>query len=199
MLLLFCRLQIVSDNYHRFLSKKKALDDLPEEPGKVSARDAFGIVMISHGEEFGEDSAFGTLPLRLARSCGAHKYSLGNRSTGTSLVKFGQGMCRLATLQETQALTFKDTFSASLKMYHDEIKEYHIQRKKLESRRCVMFVHDQFADAYRILQIELRRCNQQSRAIEELQERQRQGRSRYRAGRLQEQIVSIRCGPLRHN
>lgn len=50
-------------------------------------------------------------------------------------MKFGQGMCRLATLQETQALTFKDTFSASLKMYHDEIKEYHVQRKKLESRR----------------------------------------------------------------
>jgi hypothetical protein len=50
-------------------------------------------------------------------------------------VKFGQGMCRLATLQETKALTFKDTFSASLRMYHDEIKEYHVQKKKLESRR----------------------------------------------------------------
>lgn len=58
-----------------------------------------------------------------------------NRFSGTSLMKFGQGMCRLATLQETKALTFKDTFSASLKMYHDEIKEYHVQRKKLESRR----------------------------------------------------------------
>jgi len=44
-------------------------------------------------------------------------------------------MCKLATLQETQALTFKDTFSASLKMYHDEVKEYHVQRKKLENRR----------------------------------------------------------------
>ena len=61
----------------------------------------------------------------------------GNRFIGTSLVKFGQGMCKLATLQETQALTFKDTFSASLKMYHDEIKEYHVQRKKLESRRFI--------------------------------------------------------------
>ena len=60
-----------------------------------------------------------------------------DRLIGTSLVKFGQGMCRLATLQETQALTFKDGFSASLKMYHDEIKEYHVQRKKLESRRSV--------------------------------------------------------------
>ena len=47
----------MSDNYYRFLSKKKEI--LPEETAKLSARDAFGIVMISHGEEFGEDSAFG--------------------------------------------------------------------------------------------------------------------------------------------
>lgn len=50
-------------------------------------------------------------------------------------MKFGQGMCRLATLQETQALTFKDSFFVSLKMYHDEINEYHVQRKRLENRR----------------------------------------------------------------
>ena len=61
----------MSDNYYRFLSKKKALDELPEEPGKLSARDAFGIVMISHGEEFGEDSAFGVLfcPLACCSAC----------------------------------------------------------------------------------------------------------------------------------
>ena len=57
------RLQVVSDNYYRFLSKKKSLEVVPEEPDKLSARDAFGIVMIGHGEEFGEDSAFGTLTL----------------------------------------------------------------------------------------------------------------------------------------
>ena len=93
-------------------------------------------------------------------------------------MKFGQGMCRLATLQETKALTFKDTFSASLKMYHDEIKEYHVQRKKLESRRCVD--RDQTDGSLVLIaipQIELRCCDEQSRAIEELQERQRQGRS----------------------
>ena len=56
------RLQVVSDNYYRFLSKK-SLEVVPEEPDKLSARDAFGIVMIGHGEEFGEDSAFGTLTL----------------------------------------------------------------------------------------------------------------------------------------
>jgi hypothetical protein len=55
---LILRLQVVSDNYYRFLSKKKEI--LPEESGKLSARDALGIVMISHGEEFGDDSAFGT-------------------------------------------------------------------------------------------------------------------------------------------
>ena len=122
----------MSDNYYRFLSKKKEI--LPEESAKLSARDAFGIVMISHGEEFGEESAFG---VSLRRLCCHRALALmrRNRSLGTSLVKFGQGMCRLATLQETQALTFKDTFSSSLKMYHDEIKEYHVQRKKLESRR----------------------------------------------------------------
>ena len=49
----------MSDNYYRFLSKKKALEAIPEESEKLSARDAFGIVMIAHGEEFGEDSAFG--------------------------------------------------------------------------------------------------------------------------------------------
>lgn len=47
----------MSDNYYRFMSKKKEI--LPEESAKLSARDAFGIVMISHGEEFGEESAFG--------------------------------------------------------------------------------------------------------------------------------------------
>ena len=129
---LICRLQLVSDNYHRFMSKKKEI--LPEEPAKLSARDAFGIVMISHGEEFGEESAFG-VPFRHLVDQGFPVLKWCARVAGTSLVKFGQGMCRLATLQETQALTFKDTFSASLKMYHDEIKEYHVQRKKLESRR----------------------------------------------------------------
>lgn len=49
----------MSDNYYRFLSKKKALEVVPEEPDKLSARDALGIVMIGHGEEFGDDSAFG--------------------------------------------------------------------------------------------------------------------------------------------
>ena len=61
----------MSDNYYRFLSKKKALEVHPEEPGKLSARDAFGIVMISHGEEFGEDSAFGMSLHRLPCSYGA--------------------------------------------------------------------------------------------------------------------------------
>lgn len=54
------RLHQVTDNYQRFLSKKKDLEALPEEPDKLSARDALGIVMISHGDELGSTSAFGS-------------------------------------------------------------------------------------------------------------------------------------------
>lgn len=61
----------MSDNYYRFLSKKKTLEVVPEETDKLSARDAFGIVMIGHGEEFGDDSAYGapTLQTRLYAGC----------------------------------------------------------------------------------------------------------------------------------
>jgi hypothetical protein len=52
------RLHGASDAYHRALSKKKDSDALGETE-KLLAIDALGIVMISHGEEFGEDSAFG--------------------------------------------------------------------------------------------------------------------------------------------
>ena len=85
------------------------------------------------------EKSSGKIPLLVCHFTNSLVYAVltDSRFTGTSLVKFGQGMCKLATLQETQALTFKDTFSASLKMYHDEIKEYHVQRKKLESRRYV--------------------------------------------------------------
>ena len=47
------------EKYHRSISKKKvslALDD----PDKVLPRDAFGITMVRHGEDFDEDSLLGT-------------------------------------------------------------------------------------------------------------------------------------------
>ena len=57
--------------------------------------------------------------------------------TGSSLIKLGRAHCKVATLQEGYALTFKDTFIASIEKFTNEIKEYDMQRKKLDSRRCV--------------------------------------------------------------
>ena len=54
---------------------------------------------------------------------------------GTSLVKLGRAHCKVATLQEAYALTFRDTFLTSIQNFGDDIKEYELLRKKLESRR----------------------------------------------------------------
>jgi hypothetical protein len=52
-------LQQASNLYHRVLTKKKDCDAL-DEPGKLLPIDALGMVMILHGEEFREDSVFGS-------------------------------------------------------------------------------------------------------------------------------------------
>lgn len=54
-----------------------------------------------------------------------------------SLVGLGKAHCKLATLQETFAVAFEDTFLASIVRTAEEIKEYQKERKKLESRRWV--------------------------------------------------------------
>ncbi|KAG6335101.1 hypothetical protein ID866_3990 [Astraeus odoratus] len=105
------KLQVASQAYHRVLSKKKA-SPMSGESVKLMPIDALGIVMVSHGEEFGEDSAF-----------------------GTSLRKLGTAHCKIATLQEAYALTLNDTFLASCERFLQDIKDYEHQRKKLESRR----------------------------------------------------------------
>ncbi|KAF9074886.1 hypothetical protein BDP27DRAFT_1316132 [Rhodocollybia butyracea] len=105
------RLLLASKGYHHSLTKKK--DNLAlEDPEKLLPLDTLGIVMITHGDEFGSDSEFG--------SC---------------LAKFGRAHCKIATLQETYAITFHDTFVASIEKFGDEIKEYDHLKKKLESRR----------------------------------------------------------------
>ncbi|KAG7087381.1 hypothetical protein E1B28_013354 [Marasmius oreades] len=104
------KLYFACETYHHALKKKKdclALDD----PEKLLPIDILGIVMITHGEEFG-DSVF-----------------------GTSLVKLGRAHCKVATLQEGFALTFRDTYMATIEKFGDEIKEYEHLRKKLDSRR----------------------------------------------------------------
>lgn len=52
------RLQAVSEDYHHVLSKKKEFPSAGETQ-KLMALDALGIVMVTHGEEYGDDSAFG--------------------------------------------------------------------------------------------------------------------------------------------
>jgi hypothetical protein len=53
------RLQAAAEDYQHVLSKKKE-SIVVQETEKLMPLDALGIVMISHGEEFGDDSAFGT-------------------------------------------------------------------------------------------------------------------------------------------
>lgn len=57
------RLQAASEDYHHVLSKKKESPSSGEAE-KLMPLDALGIVMVTHGEEYGDDSAFGE-----CRSC----------------------------------------------------------------------------------------------------------------------------------
>ncbi|KAJ7742978.1 hypothetical protein B0H14DRAFT_465840 [Mycena olivaceomarginata] len=94
------RLFLASEAYHRNMAKKKdngALDDAE----KLMPVDTLGIVMIIHGEEFGEDSPF-----------------------GNSLVTLGRAHCKVAKLQEAFAQSFHDTFMASLVRFAEDIKDY---------------------------------------------------------------------------
>ena len=52
------RLIVASEEYHHALSKRKQSQVL-DEGEKMLPVDSLGIVMIVHGEEFGEDSIFG--------------------------------------------------------------------------------------------------------------------------------------------
>lgn len=110
------RLHIASETYLQTLSKKKdsgALDDAE----KLMPIDTLGIVMIVHGEELS-----GT----------------GTSHFSQSLIKLGRAHCRIATLQEAYTLTLRDTFITSLDKFMDDVREYEVQRKKLESRRLTL-------------------------------------------------------------
>ena len=66
------RLQLASDEYQHAISKKKESEAIDGDE-KLLAIDALGCVMIQHGEEFGDDSAFGesivSHPCVARRSC----------------------------------------------------------------------------------------------------------------------------------
>ncbi|KAJ7512973.1 hypothetical protein B0H11DRAFT_1948248 [Mycena galericulata] len=105
------RLFMASEAYRKHLAKKKdneALDDAE----KLLPVDTLGIVMIIHGEEFGQDSPF-----------------------GNSLVTLGRAHCKVAKLQESFAQSFQDSFMASLVRFAEDIKDYEALRKKFDSRR----------------------------------------------------------------
>lgn len=57
-LILSTRLIVASEEYHHALSKRKQSHVL-DEGEKMLPVDSLGVVMIVHGEEFGEDSIFG--------------------------------------------------------------------------------------------------------------------------------------------
>ncbi|EJF60252.1 BAR-domain-containing protein [Dichomitus squalens LYAD-421 SS1] len=105
------RLDVASDEYRHYLLKKK-VSEVTGTDDKVLALDALGVVMIKHGEEFGDESAY-----------------------GQSLVSLGRAHCNVATLQESYAMTLEETYLTAVRQSEDEIKEYQTQRKKLESRR----------------------------------------------------------------
>ncbi|EIW74787.1 BAR-domain-containing protein [Coniophora puteana RWD-64-598 SS2] len=105
------RLHMAAEDYHHTLSKKKESPAVQENE-KLMPIDTFGIVMLNHGEEFGDQSAF-----------------------GSSLVKLGRAHCKVATLQESYAITFQDGFINSCKGFLQDIRDYEHQKKKLESRR----------------------------------------------------------------
>ncbi|KAG8215420.1 hypothetical protein J3R82DRAFT_9028 [Butyriboletus roseoflavus] len=54
------RLQAASEDYHHVLSKKKESPS-SGEPDKLMPLDALGMVMVTHGEEYADDSFFATL------------------------------------------------------------------------------------------------------------------------------------------
>ncbi|KIY48610.1 BAR-domain-containing protein, partial [Fistulina hepatica ATCC 64428] len=103
------RLQAAADVFYHTLSKKKECEAL-DDPDKLLPIDALGIAQITHGEAY--DSAY-----------------------GSALVTLGRAHCKIATQQDTFAMTFQDTYLKSHSTFLDEIKEYDVQRKKLESRR----------------------------------------------------------------
>ncbi|KAI0030841.1 hypothetical protein K488DRAFT_87382 [Vararia minispora EC-137] len=97
--------------FHHNLSKKKRAEALENEE-KLLPREALGAVMLLHGEQLEDTSAY-----------------------GAALVRFGQGHCKIATLQEAFAVTVSASYLGSLDRAAEEIREYDAEKKMLETRR----------------------------------------------------------------
>ncbi|KAH9068103.1 hypothetical protein EDB83DRAFT_2314902 [Lactarius deliciosus] len=121
-------IEVRKEGLQRSISKKKlsiALDD----PDKVLPRDAFGVTMVRHGEDFADDSLLGTSPFISPFVC----FVLS--ATGQALVKFGRAFCNVATAQEALGRSLGSTFIIALQRFLDQVKDYEVERKKLETRR----------------------------------------------------------------
>jgi SWI/SNF-related matrix-associated actin-dependent regulator of chromatin subfamily D len=55
--------------------------------------------------------------------------------TGQALVRFGRAFCNVATAQEALGRSLGSTFIIALQRFLDQIKDYELERKKLETRR----------------------------------------------------------------
>ncbi|KAG9033766.1 hypothetical protein FRB95_014254 [Tulasnella sp. JGI-2019a] len=106
------RIHAASEAYHHAIVKKIEIEG---ESDKVFPIAALGLVLISHGNDFGAEAAF-----------------------GQSLGKLGRAHCSIAQLQEDYAQAFEDTFLTSLTTLREVVKDYSAQRKKLDSRRLTL-------------------------------------------------------------
>jgi hypothetical protein len=54
---------------------------------------------------------------------------------GQVLISFGRAFCNVATTQEALSLSLSSSFLVGLQRFLDQIKDYEVERKKLETRR----------------------------------------------------------------
>ena len=65
----------------------------------------------------------------------SYSFHLVLSSTGQALVRFGRAFCNVATAQEALGRSLGSTFIIALQRFLDQIKDYEVERKKLETRR----------------------------------------------------------------
>ncbi|KAG0139552.1 hypothetical protein CROQUDRAFT_54545 [Cronartium quercuum f. sp. fusiforme G11] len=104
------RLYSVSKEYSKHLTKK--IEAEGTDTGKVLPVDALGLVFANHGDEFGNDSAF-----------------------GQALVAFGKAQQQLANVTANYTEHLNSGWLTSLEKSIAQMAEYTAQRKKLDSRR----------------------------------------------------------------
>ncbi|KAI0297976.1 hypothetical protein BC826DRAFT_139422 [Russula brevipes] len=105
------RWQLAAEQYHKSITKKK-LSPALDESDKLLPREAFGITMVRHGEDFADDSVL-----------------------GQALTVFGRAFCNVATAQEALGRSLGSALIVALQRFLDQIKDYEAERKKLETRR----------------------------------------------------------------